>query len=304
MIEIRSAEEWAAAITTEIVPLGVRRIASGFHASVDRRDLGDDVRITRASAAASAIRRTARDITSSDDGFAIFQLNIAGAGRVSQGDRDCRLDGLSATVYTTDRPAGFEFSNGNDGYLVQMPRELLPVSDSELRRFVVRPLTGEPLLRVCVALLESAREEVSRLDWNGQAVVTGTLLDLLASLLRSGAEGSAPSHSALLGRMQHHIDRHCSDPGLDVSALAGHFSVSTRLVHSTFASIGATPAERIRSARLRRARQLIEQTDLLLSTIAAECGFGDFSTFVRAFKRAHHVTPSAWRRQHLALRSA
>lgn len=117
MIEIRSAEEWAAAITTEIVPLGVRRIASGFHASVDRRDLGDDVRITRASAAASAIRRTARDITSSDDGFAIFQLNIAGAGRVSQGDRDCRLDGLSATVYTTDRPAGFEFSNGNDGYL-------------------------------------------------------------------------------------------------------------------------------------------------------------------------------------------
>lgn len=304
MIEIRSAEEWAAANAAEIVPLRVRRIASDFHASVDRRDLGEDVRITRVSTAATAIRRTARDITSSDDGFAIFELTIAGTSRISQGDRDCQLDRLSATIYTTDRPAGFESSNGKDGYLVQMPRTVLPVNDSELRRAIIRPLVREPLLRVCAALLRSAHEELPQLDRIGQAAVSGTLLDLLASLLRSGAARSAQGHSALLVRMQNHIDRHRCDPGLDVAALAGHFSVSTRLVYSTFASIGASPAERIRSARLRRAQQLIEQTDLSLSTIAADCGFGDFSTFVRAFKKTHHLTPSAWRRQHRALSPA
>ena len=303
LVTIDSAEQWADAIAAQIVPLGVHRVADDFRATIDRRDLREDLRLTRVVNGETTIQRTASDISSTDDGFAIFHLNYHGSGRVTQGDLSRTLDGLSATLYTTDRPASFSFSTGNDGVLIQMPRELLPLGTSELRHALARPeVVRDPLLRVLRSFVETTRDELPNLDRAGRAVVAGTLMDLLAALLRPGSPGADPG--ALLVRMQDFIDRHFDDPDLDVPTLAGRFNVSTRLVYSTFASIGSSPADHIRSVRVTRAAKLLVHTDLTVVAISAGCGFGDVSTFVRAFRRAYDCSPSEWRQGNAGRRRA
>jgi AraC-like DNA-binding protein len=301
-INVGSAEEWAAAIASEIVPLRVRRISPDFKATIHRRDLADNFRITRVSSGRSSIQRAPSNITSADDGFAIFHLNRRGVSRISQHGRDCTLDELSATLYSTDRPSRLAFSAGNDGVLVQVPRELLPVSEAEFRQALIRPIVHAPLLKVLLALLSSSHEELPQLDRGGKTVIASTLLDLVGSLLRTQTAVDDHAGHSLLGRMLDHVDRSFADPDLNAAALARHFNVSTRFIYNTFARAGLHPAAHIRSVRLSRARKLIENTDMPMYAIGVSCGFGVFSTFVRAFKRVHAVSPSAWREEHSSLR--
>ncbi|MGH3252126.1 MAG: AraC family transcriptional regulator [Trebonia sp.] len=294
-IDIRSAEEWEAANASEIVPLGVTSVASGFRATIDRRDVGDGLRLTRVTNGETTLHRARSHITSSDDGFAIFHLNYAGAGQVSQRDRSCTLGGLSATLYTTDRPVRFSFSAGNDGVLVQMPRELLPVGEPELSRLAVQPLAGDPLLRILRAFLESSRNELAGVDRSGRALISETLLDLVAALLRTRVSSGGRNPHVLVMRVQEFVDRAFSDPNLDVPALARQFNVSTRLLYSAFARVGASPADRIRSVRLRHARRLLQTTDMPVQSVSSLCGFAEFSTFARTFKRTYGVSPTEWR---------
>ena len=56
----------------------------------------------------------------------------------------------------------------------------------------------------------------------------------------------------------------------------------------------------IRDARLDRVRQrLLAPANLrrTIEEIARECGFADYSTFVRAFRRRFGLSPGEWRAQ-------
>ncbi|MEN8600812.1 helix-turn-helix domain-containing protein [Microbacterium rhizosphaerae] len=52
----------------------------------------------------------------------------------------------------------------------------------------------------------------------------------------------------------------------------------------------------MRERRLDRTRYLLENTRIPLSDIAVMCGFGELSTFSRAFRRSSGVAPSQHRR--------
>jgi AraC-like DNA-binding protein len=59
--------------------------------------------------------------------------------------------------------------------------------------------------------------------------------------------------------------------------------------------VGATPHQYLLRARLRRAARLLAESDLSITDIAADVGFGDLSNFVRTFGRAAGVSPRAFR---------
>jgi transcriptional regulator GlxA family with amidase domain len=63
-----------------------------------------------------------------------------------------------------------------------------------------------------------------------------------------------------------------------------------------FADVGMTMREFRSQLRLARARWMIENTDLSLTHIGLECGFGGCSHFSRAFTARFNVRPSAARR--------
>jgi len=88
-----------------------------------------------------------------------------------------------------------------------------------------------------------------------------------------------------------------------VETLAGQVSLS--ISHFTRAfktSYGITPHAHIVALRIDRASRLLATTSDSLSDVALRCGMADQSHLSRLFKRWRGATPTAWRRQHVALR--
>jgi len=52
----------------------------------------------------------------------------------------------------------------------------------------------------------------------------------------------------------------------------------------------------VRTARLRTAAWLLQETKLGLKEVAAASGYSSHSAFTRAFRRRYHASPSRWRR--------
>lgn len=81
------------------------------------------------------------------------------------------------------------------------------------------------------------------------------------------------------------LDRDLTAP-YDLSALAEAFHTSTRTLLRRFRhEAGQTPLSYLQSARVRRARHLLEVSDAPLSRIAADVGYADASTFSALFAR-------------------
>jgi AraC-like DNA-binding protein len=59
---------------------------------------------------------------------------------------------------------------------------------------------------------------------------------------------------------------------------------------------GRTVQQWITERRMREARRLLADTDLTVTDIARRIGYRDAGYFVRRFRTAHLVTPTAWRR--------
>lgn len=81
---------------------------------------------------------------------------------------------------------------------------------------------------------------------------------------------------------------------VDIAALARRAGMSREHLHRLFRkTIGLTPQEYARLARVARAKRLLLQ-GTTLSHAALECGFADQAHFSRWFKRIFGVTPAAY----------
>lgn len=96
--------------------------------------------------------------------------------------------------------------------------------------------------------------------------------------------------------VREHIDRNCGGE-LSVRALAEMAGMSEvhlrKLFHSVF---GISPLAYITSARLERAKQLMQYPFLSLEECATQSGFSSLAYFSRVFREAVGMTPSAYRR--------
>lgn len=83
------------------------------------------------------------------------------------------------------------------------------------------------------------------------------------------------------------------DPLMDISTALG---ISLRQMERRFiADVGVTPRNYRMHLRLERARWMIEHTDLSVTDVGLECGFGDCSHFSRAFSSRFKTSPSRLR---------
>jgi LacI family transcriptional regulator len=93
-----------------------------------------------------------------------------------------------------------------------------------------------------------------------------------------------------------HMESHL-DAALSVAAVAEQVGLSRRGLELRFnAALGHSPAREIRRLQMRRARQLLRQTELPVSSIARACGFASHSRFSATFRRSEGLTPSEFRR--------
>lgn len=82
----------------------------------------------------------------------------------------------------------------------------------------------------------------------------------------------------------------------DLTALADTFTVSTRTLLRRFAEgAGQSPLDYLRSARVRRARHLLETTDRTVAAISAAVGYQDAGTFAALFTKHTGQRPTTYR---------
>ena len=93
-----------------------------------------------------------------------------------------------------------------------------------------------------------------------------------------------------------YIQKHLKD--VNLSEVAEHFGFSlshcSRLIKKT---TGLGFNEWRRSLRIRRAENMLVNTDLTVGEISLELGYENTETFIRAFKKNLHVTPGKYREE-------
>lgn len=89
------------------------------------------------------------------------------------------------------------------------------------------------------------------------------------------------------------------DADLSVNALARRAGYSLHHFSRAFsAETGESPAGWVRAQRLSHAAQRLRDERHRVLDIALECGFGDVTTFTRAFRQRTGMSPSTFRRAH------
>lgn len=87
------------------------------------------------------------------------------------------------------------------------------------------------------------------------------------------------------------LDQHLQDR-YDLAVVSGAFNVRTRTMLRRFGEeTRETPLNYLQRSRVRRARHLLESTDRSISSIAAQVGYHDASTFCPALRTSREALP-------------
>lgn len=79
---------------------------------------------------------------------------------------------------------------------------------------------------------------------------------------------------------------HLTEPDYNVEAMAADMNLSrVQFYRKVKALTGQTPVELLRTARLRRAEQLLRTTSQNVSEVAYQCGFSSPSYFSKCYKQ-------------------
>ena len=137
---------------------------------------------------------------------------------------------------------------------------------------------------------------------HGMALAVDVSEQLIHDRLRSRTDQQRMSLVRRLGTHQPRLvdavalmESHLETP-LPLAEIARRSRVSSRQLQRLFADVlGTSPSAYYLSLRLKRAAQLLKDTDLDVLAIGLSCGFGSASSFSRAFRRAFGTAPQAFR---------
>ncbi|MCB0375282.1 MAG: helix-turn-helix domain-containing protein, partial [Sinomicrobium sp.] len=97
-----------------------------------------------------------------------------------------------------------------------------------------------------------------------------------------------------ISELKRYILDNISEPDLDVKTISRHFAISRiQLYRKLKALIDKPIADYVRSVRLEKALDLLNENRLNITEIAYEIGFSSVSNFSKAFKKAYGRSPSA-----------
>lgn len=143
-------------------------------------------------------------------------------------------------------------------------------------------------------LLAELHRETHAARAHGELVQKSLLALVLAEVTRATSLGGS-SQPSLVAEALRFIERKCLQPISlsDVARAVGRSPsyVTTALRQAT----GKSVVEWVIAGRLSEARNRLLHSDELVEVIAERVGYADATHFIRLFRRAHGVTPAAWR---------
>jgi len=237
------------------------------------------------------------------DDFIFGFVNGSGRMLLTQGKSEEVVEGGQLAAFTNAEPCDGRADGGPSSWtMLSMSRQELVGRVSNIEDRLVRPFDNErPAVRHLtryIEFLRSAREidESVRLIAHTKA----TLIDLiaLACAEQPGRADEAAARGLKAARLREilaQIETDFCDPGFSIAKVAKRQGVTPRYVQDLLYETGRTFTERVLELRLQKARRSlvdIANDRLLISEIAATCGFSEASYFNQCFKRRFGETPT------------
>jgi LacI family transcriptional regulator len=260
--------------------------------------------------------------------FAFCDLNDGSVYRRRRFEEQLTARKLSCHVFKVDSLRRNEWILGRDrpkleSWLQQLPKPIGILAHNDIR--------GMQLVDACRRLNIAVPDEVAVLgvdnempncemcypplssiatDSEGIGFEAGALLDQMMNgkrpdplrvlipplgvVVRQSTDVTATSDPHVAKAVRY-IREHATD-GIDVSAVVRHVSISRTALDKRFLNaLGHTPHEEIVRIRLKRASELLAETDLSLESIAGRCGFHHGEYLGAVFLRQFNQTPGEFR---------
>ena len=106
-----------------------------------------------------------------------------------------------------------------------------------------------------------------------------------------------PEEEPIRGYLLHavrHMEEHMAEP-ITVREVAEELGLSVSYLHKLFARCGTSFSSYLTDCRLRRASQMLRESDEKIYVIAAACGYQDTRYFSKIFQKHMGVKPSEYR---------
>lgn len=106
------------------------------------------------------------------------------------------------------------------------------------------------------------------------------------------------NNSAFYNDVIDYIDEHLTEVGFGLIDLKDKFNISSKTVSKIVKQKTAMKfSDYVEIGRIKKAKQLLERTDMVIYDIAAQCGYGTNDAFYKAFNRREGMSPGAYRQQ-------
>jgi AraC family transcriptional regulator len=262
---------------------------------------------------AESVELTTRE--SLEFGFRSSQHLLIMSERAARDDGETVVEGLpTSTLREFSRklsfvPAGLRFHEWQSPrvlmrmmYLYIDPQPALLGSSSSPTELALRPrlFFFDQYLWDTAARLKALADDPAPAHRHYAETLGRVLLHGLAALDRMPASRDAPARGGLAGwqrkRVAEYVDEHLAD-GLKLSDLAHLVRLSPYHFARAFKrSFGVPPHQYHIGRRIERAKSLLARSDLSVTQIGIELGYGETSAFTVAFRRVTGRTPTDYRR--------
>lgn len=275
----------------------------GFIATMRNRELAQ-LSLTRIDSAGHSRKRVTRSrhqVARAAEDFVLVSIQLQGACRVLQGNREAILAPGQFAIYDSTRPYELILEEDYQQAVLRVPRATLlsRLGDDDLTALAV---AAEALpARMLNQMVRAACDSDAPLSSAQSLDVADGILSVLTGGLRSlQGEADMPPRagSIQVARVKSHVSRNLADPQLTVGRIALALGLSVSYLHKIFRSEGTTLERWIWDSRLAACQLALRDprwAARTISDIAFSFGFSDAAHFSRTFHRRFAITPRAWR---------
>ncbi|KRE86301.1 hypothetical protein ASG89_09755 [Paenibacillus sp. Soil766] len=130
----------------------------------------------------------------------------------------------------------------------------------------------------------------------GARAVYHQLTEILLAITDAGRQRKKSGNIELVHQLVTYLQDSYSNPDLSLSAVADYFQLSETYLSRIFKEhTGHAFSDYLEELRMKRAGELLQDTDLPVSVIVKEVGYQSSNTFGRAFKRVYGVSATSFR---------
>lgn len=299
-------DAWSEILAGTVVPFDLRpsdKADGGFRGVVEHRRFGDLALID--CAFSPCVARRGQDLV--DGGVNGERRSLLGMQIMQRGievTRDRRrgratISPGQVVLWDSRRTVEVEALQPVRKRVLVLPEEVaLSFCPRLAEQTALPPIDGTAAGRLLVRYINSLAFELASLDDAARAAASNATIELLRAAVEPVLPDSRDAmRAAMREDIRHHVRMHLQEPGLGPASIAQAYSISVRALHGLFEEVDESVAGLVRSERLTRCMQDLQQPGGgSVTDIAFRWGFSDSAHFSRVFKRAFGVPPSAVRR--------